>query len=65
MGQTRLQAILMTLLGRVDIGPDRVEVELLDMQSINPTTQERKFDKKFENVLRLLVRTRLSESAAK
>jgi hypothetical protein len=49
----------MTLLGRVNIGTDRVEIEFLDMQSIDPTTRERKFDKKSENVPRLLVRTRL------
>ena len=43
--QTR--AMLMTLLSRVDIRPDRVEInirrcrliELLDAQSIDPTTQ--------------------------
>ena len=63
--QTR--AILMTLLSRVDIRPDRVEInirrcyliELLDAQSINPTTQGRKSDKKSEDVLTLTVRARL------
>ena len=63
--QTR--AILMTLLSRVDIRPDRVEInirrcyliELLDAQSINPTTQGRKSDKESEDVLTLTVRARL------
>jgi site-specific DNA recombinase len=63
--QTR--AILMTLLSRVDVRPDRVEInirqcyliELLDAQSINPTTQGRKSDKKSEDVLTLTVRARL------
>jgi site-specific DNA recombinase len=63
--QTR--AILMTLLSRVDIRPHRVElnirrchlIELLDAQSINPTTQGRKSDKKSEDVLTLTVRARL------
>ena len=63
--QTR--AILMTLLSRVDIRPDRVEInirrcyliELLDGQSINPTTQGRKPDKESEDVLTLTVRARL------
>ena len=63
--QTR--AILMTLLSRVDVRPDRVEInirrcyliELLDSQSINQTTQGRKSDKKSEDVLTLTVRARL------
>jgi DNA invertase Pin-like site-specific DNA recombinase len=63
--QTR--AILMTLLSRVDIKPDRVEInirryyliELLDEQSINPATQGRNSDKKSEDVLTLTVRARL------
>jgi site-specific DNA recombinase len=63
--QTR--AILMTLLSRVDIRPDRIEInirrcyliELLDAQSINPTTQGRKPGKKSEDVLTLTVRARL------
>ena len=63
--QTR--AILMPLLSRVDIRPDRVEInirrcyliELLDGQSINPTTQGRKPDKESEDVLTLTVRARL------
>jgi DNA invertase Pin-like site-specific DNA recombinase len=63
--QTR--AILMTLLSRVDIKPDRVEInirryyliELLDEQSINPATQGRKSDKESEDVLTLTVRARL------
>jgi site-specific DNA recombinase len=65
LDQTR--AILMTLLSRVDIRPDRVEInirrcyliELLDAQSINPTTQGRKSDKKSEDILTLTVRARL------
>ncbi len=63
--QTR--ATLMPLLSRVDIRPDRVEInirrcyliELLDGQSINPTTQGRKPDKESEDVLTLTVRARL------
>jgi hypothetical protein len=63
--QTR--AILMTLLSRVDVRPDRVEInirrcyliELLDSQLINQTTQGRKSDKKSEDVLTLTVRARL------
>jgi len=61
------RAILMKLLSRVDIRPDRVEInirrcyliELLDAQSINPTTQGRHSDEKFEDVLTLTVRVRL------
>ena len=63
----RTRAILMTLLSRVDIRPDRIEIkirrchliELLDAQSINPTTQGRKSGKKLEDVLTLTVRARL------
>jgi site-specific DNA recombinase len=63
----QIRAILMTLLSRVDIRHDRVEInirrcyliELLDAQSINPTTQGRKSDKKSEDVLTLTVRARL------
>ena len=63
----QIRAMLMALLSRVDIRPDRVEIhirrcyliELLDAQSINPTTQGRKSDKKSEDVLALLVRARL------
>jgi site-specific DNA recombinase len=62
-----IRAMLMALLSRVDIRPDRVEInicrcyliELLDAQSINPTTQGRKSDKKSEDVLALLVRARV------
>jgi DNA invertase Pin-like site-specific DNA recombinase len=61
------RAILTTLLSSVDIRPDRVEInisrcyliELLEAQSINPTTQGRKSDKKSEDVLTLTVRARL------
>ena len=57
----------MTLLSRVDVRPDGVEInirrcyliELLDAQSINPATQGRKCDKKSEEVLTLTVRVRL------
>jgi site-specific DNA recombinase len=63
----QIRAMLMALLSRVDIRPDRVEInirrcyliELLDAQSINPTTQGGKSDKKSEDVLALLVRARL------
>ena len=63
----QIRAILMPLLSRVDIKPDRVEInirrcyliELLDAQSINPTTQGRKSDKESEDVLTLTVRARL------
>jgi site-specific DNA recombinase len=63
----QIRAILVKLLSRVDIRPDRVEinirrcclVELLDAQSINPTKQGRKSDKKSEDVLTLTVRARL------
>jgi site-specific DNA recombinase len=63
----QIRAMLMGLLSRVDIRPDRVEInirrcyliELLDAQSINPTTQGRKSDKKSEDVLALLVRARV------
>jgi DNA invertase Pin-like site-specific DNA recombinase len=61
------RAILMTLLSRVDIRPDRVEinisrcylVELLDAQSINPTTQGRKSGRESDDILTLTVRARL------
>jgi hypothetical protein len=61
------RAILTTLLSSVDIRPDRVEInisrcyliELLEAQSINPTTQGRKSDKKSEDVLTLTLRARL------
>ena len=57
----------MTLLSRVDIRPDRVEInirrchliELLDALSVNPTPQGRQSDKKSEDVLTLTVRARL------
>jgi site-specific DNA recombinase len=63
----QIRAMLMALVSRVDIRPDRVEInirrcyliELLDAQSINPTTQGRKSDKKSEDVLTLTVRARL------
>ena len=63
----QIRAMLMALVSRVDIRPDRVEInirrcyliELLDAQSINPTTQGRKSDKKCEDVLTLPVRARL------
>ena len=59
----QIRAILMTLLSRVDIRPDRVEInirqgcliELLDSQSIDPTMQAGKQD----DVLTLTVRARL------
>ena len=61
------RAMLMKLLSRVDIKPDRVEInirrcyliELLDAQSINPTTQGRHSDEKSEDVLTLTVSARL------
>jgi hypothetical protein len=54
----------------VDIRPDRVEinirrcylVELLDSQSISPTTQGHKSDKNSEDVLTLTVRARLQRT---
>jgi len=63
----QIRATLMTLLSRVDIRPDRVEInirrcyliDLLDAQSINPTMQGRKSDKKSEDVLTVTVRARL------
>ena len=63
--QTR--AMLMALLSRVDIRPDRVEInicrcrliELLAAQSIDLTTQGRKSDKEPEDVLTLTVKARL------
>ena len=63
----RLRAMLITLLSRVEIRPDRVEIslrrrrliKLLDAQSIDPTTQGGESDKEFEDLLTLKVRARL------
>jgi site-specific DNA recombinase len=63
----QIRAMLMTLISRVDIRPDRVEInirrcyliELLDALSVNPTPQGRKSDKNSEDVLTLTVRARL------
>jgi site-specific DNA recombinase len=63
----QIRAMLMALLSRVDIRPDCIEIsilrdrllELLGAQSIDPTTQGRKSDKKSEDVLALTVGARL------
>jgi site-specific DNA recombinase len=63
----QIRAMLMTLISRVDIRPDRVEInirrcyliELLDALSVNPTPQGRKSDKNSEDVLTLTVMARL------
>ena len=67
MAPDQTRAMLMTLLSRVDVRPDCVEinirrgrlVELLSAQSINLTTQGRKSDKESGDVLTLMVRARL------
>ena len=63
----QIRAMLMTLLSRVDIRPDRVEinirrcrlVELLDAQSIDLATQDGTPDNESDDVLTLTVRARL------
>jgi site-specific DNA recombinase len=67
MAPDQTRAMLIALLSRVDIKPDRVEiklrkrrlVELLHAQSIDPTAQEGKFDKESEDILTLMVKARL------
>jgi site-specific DNA recombinase len=67
MAPDQIRALLMALISRVDIKPDRVEIniragrliELLGAQCIEPTTQQGKSDKEPENILTLTVRARL------
>ena len=63
----RIRAMLMTLISRVDLKPDRVEikmrwrrlVELLQAQSTEATTQGSTSDMESEDVLTLTVKARL------
>jgi len=63
----QIRAMLMTLISRVEVKPDRIEIniragrliELLGAQCFKPTTQQVKSDKESENVLTLTVRARL------
>jgi hypothetical protein len=67
MAPDQTRAMLMTLLSRVDVRSDRVEinirrgrlVELLGAQSIDPTTQRKGLGNDSEDVLTLTVRARL------
>jgi site-specific DNA recombinase len=67
MAPDQTRAMLMALLARVDLEPDRVEIklrqqnliELLHAQSTESSTQERKSDKESEDILTLNVKARL------
>jgi site-specific DNA recombinase len=67
MAPDQTRAVLMALLSRVDIKPDRVEIKvrrqnlikLLHGQSIDPAARGSKSDKESEDVLMLTVKTRL------
>jgi site-specific DNA recombinase len=67
MAPDQTRAMLMVLISRIDLKPDRVEiklrrhslVELLHAQSTAPTTQGRKSDKESEHILTLEVKARL------
>ena len=67
MAPDQTRAMLMALLSRVDLKPDRVEikmrrrslVELLHAQSTEPTTHRGKSDNESEDVLTLKVKARL------
>jgi hypothetical protein len=67
MSPDHIRAMLMALVARVDLKPDRVEiklrrqslVELLHGQSTGPSTRGRKSDKGLEDILTLKVKARL------
>jgi site-specific DNA recombinase len=67
MAPDQTRAMLMALLARVDLKPDRVEIklrpqnliELLHAQSTEPSTQERKSHKEPDDLLTLKVKARL------
>jgi site-specific DNA recombinase len=71
MAPDQIRAMLMALLGRVDIKPDHVEiklrrqslVELLHAQSTERPTQGSKFDRKSEDILTLTVEARRPRNA--